>query len=62
LAGDDGRTGLVAVFENIQQIAPALVVELGQGPLVDDQHRSPSQFRQRPAVAAVAASERQVGE
>lgn len=61
LTRNDGRTGLMALVEDLQQIAPAFVGELGQRPFVDDQHLCLRQFCQG-LVVAVAASEGQVGE
>jgi hypothetical protein len=52
----------MTILEDLQQVTPGFVGELGQCPFVDDQHRRLGQLCQRLAVAAVAASEGQVGE
>jgi len=52
----------VAILEDLQQVAPAFVGELGQRPFIDDQHRCLGQLCQGLAVAAVTTSEGQIGE
>jgi antirestriction protein ArdC len=38
LTGDHGRAGLIAVIEQVQQVAPPFVVEQSQAPVVEDEH------------------------
>lgn len=34
LAGDDGRTGAIAILEDLEQVTPLMVLEWGQGKVV----------------------------
>ena len=43
----------MAVFEDLQQVAPLGVLERGQAPVVDDQKVGASEFLQGPTVGAV---------
>lgn len=62
LAGDDDRAGLVAVLDDLQEVAALLGVERLRPPVVEDQQVEAGQGAQRPGIAAIGARQRQGGE
>ena len=57
LAGDHGRTSLVALVEDFQQIPPALVVERSQPPVVEHQDLDLGERGHQLEVATVGPGE-----
>lgn len=55
LAGDDGRSLLVAVLDDLQEIAPLLVAELLRAPVVEDEQVGSSERPEDLGITAVAA-------
>lgn len=62
LTGDDRGTLLVAIFDDLQEIAALLVVELLRPPVVEDEQVGSGERLEDLRVAAVAARECKVGE
>ena len=56
LAGDQGGSALVAVFEDFQQIAPLGRGELGQSPIVQNDQIGSGEFSHDLRIASVALS------
>jgi hypothetical protein len=59
LAGDDGRSALVAIIDDFEQIAALLAGERSEAPVVEDEQIDPRQHLEEPGIASVAAGERQ---
>jgi len=59
LAGDDGRSALVAVVYDFEEIATLLAGERGEAPVVEDEEIDPRQHLEEPCIAPVAAGERE---
>ncbi len=55
LAGNDGRALLVAIFDNLQEIASLLVAQLLRSPIVQDQKVGLGQALEQLRIAAVAS-------
>lgn len=55
LAGDDDRAPLVAVFDDLEEVAALIVVELFRSPIVEDEQVGSGEGLQRPGVSAVAS-------
>src|SRR3546814_14708703 len=62
LAGDDDRSCLVAILDDLQEIAALLGVERLRSPVVEDEQVEAGERAQHASVAAVGAGERQGGE
>jgi hypothetical protein len=59
LAGDDGRSALVAIVDDFEEIATLLAGERGEAPVVEDEQIDPRQHLEEPCIASVAAGESQ---
>jgi len=57
LAGDEGRSALVAVLDDLQEVAALLVLEGSETPVVDDEQLGAGQAGEEPAVGAVASGD-----
>ena len=57
LAGDDGRAGAVAVLEDLEQVAPLLILDGGEAPVVDDEDVDAGELGEQADVGAVGAGE-----
>ncbi|SEI22232.1 hypothetical protein RTCCBAU85039_6818 [Rhizobium tibeticum] len=53
LAGDDRRSPLVAVFDDLEEIAPLIVVELFRSPVIEDKQVGLGERFEDPAVSPV---------
>jgi hypothetical protein len=62
LAGDDGRPGAIAILEDLEQIAPLLVLERGEGEVIEEQHVGARELGEEADVAAIGAGEGQLVE
>jgi hypothetical protein len=60
LAGDQGGARLDAVVEDFEQIAPLLVVQRGQSPVIQDQQLGARQFGEQLGVTPLGAGHRQI--
>jgi hypothetical protein len=58
-AGDDQRTGPVAVLDNFQQVAALLGVEWLWGPIIEDQQIDAGKLPHQSGIAAVTTGQRQ---
>lgn len=61
LAGDDGRSPSVAVFQDFQQVVTATGIERLEALVVQDQQLRRDQAADHPPVPAVGTSQRQFG-
>jgi hypothetical protein len=61
LAGDDGGASLVAILDDLEQVAALLVVELLGSPVVEDEQVGPGEAAQHLGVAAVTACQGERG-
>jgi hypothetical protein len=59
LAGDDGRSPLVTIIDDFEEIAALLAGERGEAPIIEDEQVDPRQHLEEPRIASVAAGERQ---
>ena len=57
LAGDDGRAALMAVVDDLEEIAPLFAGERGEPPIVEDEEIDARQCLEEPGIASVAAGE-----
>lgn len=55
LAGDDRRSTLVAVFDDLEEIAPLIIVELFRSPVVEDQQVGLRERFEDPAVSSITS-------
>jgi hypothetical protein len=62
LAGDDGRAASVAIFKDLEQVAPLLVLHRRQAPVVEHEDVHAGEFAQEPGVGAVGTSKAEVVE
>ena len=62
LARDHGGAQAVAVFENFQQVTPALFGERRDGEVVKHEHVELSEAHEKPLVGSVSACEAQLVE
>src|ERR1700733_1709711 len=62
LAGHQQRTFLVAVIDDLQQVAPLLRVQRFRAPVVDDQQPGALQHRQHPREPSFTTGDRELGE
>lgn len=62
LAGDDGGSFLVAVLDDLQEIASLLVVELLGTPVVENEQLGSGERLEDLGITAVPARERKGGE
>jgi hypothetical protein len=62
LAGDEGGTAAVAVFQDLEQVPAFGVRERSEAPVVEDQQLRLRELRQQLGVGPVSASERQFTE
>src|SRR5215203_1291396 len=62
LAGDEGCAAAVALFDDLQKIAPLVGPERLEAPVVEDEQADLAEPLHQPAIAAVAAGERELGE
>ena len=62
LAGDDGGTAAVALFQDFEQIVAGLGIERLEPPIVEDKQLDAVQGAGEPGVAAVAASQDEIAE
>ena len=58
-AGDDGRSALVAIVDDFEEIETLLAGERGEAPIIEDEQVHPRQHLDEPRIASVAAGERQ---
>ena len=56
---DDGRSTLMAIVDDFEEIATLLTGERGEAPVVEDQEIDPRQHLEEPRIAPVAAGKRQ---
>jgi hypothetical protein len=56
LAGDDEGAGVVAVLDDLQQIARLIADERLRPPIVEDQQSRACDLAQQPAVASIACA------
>src|SRR6266567_5772405 len=54
LAGDDGRSALMAVVDDFEEIAPLLAGERGEAPVVEDEQIDAGQRLEEPGIASIA--------
>jgi hypothetical protein len=59
LTGDDGRSALVAIVDDFEEITTLVAGERGETPVVEDEQVDPRQHLEEPCVASVFARERQ---
>jgi hypothetical protein len=59
LAGDDDRAGVVAVLDNLQEIAALFGIELLWSPIIEDEKIDASEGAQELGIATIAAGQRQ---
>jgi hypothetical protein len=59
LAGDQDRTGVVAILDDLQEVAALLGIELLRSPVVEDEKIDAGKGAQELGVAAIAAGERE---
>ena len=59
LAGDDGRAALMAIIDDLEQIAALLAGERGEPPIVEDEELDARRALEQPGIASVAAGERE---
>ena len=62
LVRDDRRPHAVAILEDLQDVAPLLVLERGEGPVVDEQHVYARELAEETDVSAVGAGQGQLVE
>jgi hypothetical protein len=62
LARDDGGAAAVAVLEDLQEVVTGRGIERLEAPVVEDQQIDAAERAQQTGVAAVAASQGQIGE
>ncbi|SRR6266852_4972283 len=62
LAGDDGRTALMAVIDDLEEITTLLAGERDEPPIVEDEELDARERLEQASIASVAAGEREVGE
>jgi hypothetical protein len=53
--GDDGGAGQVALVEDLPQVAPTLVIEQGQSPVIEDQDVDLGELGHELGIATIAA-------
>jgi hypothetical protein len=61
LAGDDGRSPAVALFENLEEVVARGGVERCEPPVVEDEQLHATEGAQDMGIAAIAAREREIG-
>jgi hypothetical protein len=59
LACHDGRAAIVPIIDDLQQIAPLLLRQRSEPPVVEDQELDACQGFEHPAMTAIAACQRQ---
>src|SRR5271154_3700858 len=59
LTGYDGRSALVAIVDDFEEITTLVAGERGEAPVVEDKQVDPRQHLQEPCIASIAAGERQ---
>ena len=57
LAGDDRRPALVAVLDDLEEVAPLIVGERFGSPIVEDEQVDPFKRLQQPRISTVTAGE-----
>ena len=57
LAGDDRRPQAVAILEDLEDVAPLVILERGEGPIIDEQHAHAGELAEETDVGAVGAGE-----
>lgn len=62
LAGDERCAVAVAFFDDLQQIAALVGPERLEAPVVEDEQPDLAELLHQPAIAAVAAGERELGD
>ena len=62
LAGEDGRTAAVALFEDFVEVAAGAGVERIETPIVEDEELGASESAHDAGIAPVAARQREIGE
>ena len=60
LAGDDRRPALVAVLDDLEEVAPLIVGERFGSPIVEDEQVDPFERLQQPRISTVTAGEAKV--
>jgi hypothetical protein len=58
LAGDDGRFALMAVIDDLEEVAALLAGKRGEAPVVEDEQLYPRQRLEEPGITPVALGER----
>ena len=61
LTGDDGRAPLVAVFDDLEEVAALIVIELLRSPVVENEQVGSRQGLQRPGVSPIASCQSEGG-
>jgi hypothetical protein len=59
LTGDDGRSALVAIIDDFEEITTLVAGERGEAPIIEDEQVDPREHLEEPRIASVAAGERQ---
>jgi len=62
LTGDDGGSPAVAFFEDFEEIVACCGIERFESPIIEDEQLHAAERPQDASVAAIAASEREIGE
>jgi len=62
LAGQDGRTAAISLFEDLVEITASTGVERFKTPIIEDQQFDAAERTHQPRVAAVAVGQREIGE
>jgi hypothetical protein len=62
LAGNDGRSAAVALFENLEEIVARSGIEGFEAPIIEDEQLHTAERPQDASVATIAAGEREIGE
>ena len=62
LAGEDGRSAVVAFFEDFVEIAASAGVEGIEAPIVEDEELGAAQAAHDAGISAVAGGQREFGE
>lgn len=62
LTGDNGRSPLVTVFDDLEEITPLIVIELFRPPVIENEKIDPCESLQHSGVTAVAPGQAEGGE
>ena len=62
LAGDDGGAGAIPILEDLEEIAPLLILHGGEAPVIEDEDVHAGELAEEPAVGTVGAGELEIVE